>query len=209
MAQEPIIIKKYANRRLYNTDSSSYVTLEALSAMVKEGREFLVYDAKSGDDLTRSVLTQIIMEEEAKGHNLLPIRFLRQLISFYDDKMQSAVPRYLEMSLENFSKNQQEFQAAIEQALSQFAPDKQDRPRNLEELMKQNYQRFENVFKIFQGKDGEEEEEAGTTVALPAPEPEPQAVEEHPVTESNDAEIEALRDQLSAMQAQLEKLSKK
>lgn len=208
MTQEPIIIKKYANRRLYNTDSSSYVTLDTLCQMVKEGREFLVYDAKTGDDLTRSVLTQIIMEEEAKGHNLLPIRFLRQLISFYDDKMQSAVPRYLEMSLENFSKNQQEFQAAIEQALAQFTPDKSgDRPRNLEELMKQNYQRFENVFKIFQGKDGEEE--IKEQAALPAPEEEPEAIDA-PMTEDDDsAEIEALRDQLSAMQAQLEKLSKK
>lgn len=206
MAQEPVIIKKYANRRLYNTDSSSYVTLETLSAMVKEGREFLVYDAKSGDDLTRSVLTQIIMEEEGKGHNLLPIRFLRQLISFYDDKMQSAVPRYLEMSLENFAKNQQEFQTAIEQALAQFTPDKSgERPRNLEELMKQNYQRFENMFKIFQPKDGETEEEAVEQAALAAPEEEPVAVAD----DSNSEEIDLLRTQLSLMQAQLEKLSKK
>lgn len=208
MAQEPVIIKKYANRRLYNTDSSSYVTLDALCQMVKEGREFLVYDAKTGDDLTRSVLTQIIMEEEAKGHNLLPIRFLRQLISFYDGKMQSAVPRYLEMSLENFSKNQQEFQAAIEQALAQFTPDKSgERPRNLEELMKLNYQRFENVFKIFQGKEDEIEEPDQS--ALPAPEETLEAAEEPALEATADAEIEALKDQLAAMQAQLEKLSKK
>jgi len=99
---ERIVIKKYANRRLYNTGSSSYVTLEHLREMVKEGVDFVVYDAKSGDDITRSVLAQIIFEEEGKGQNLLPIQFLRQLIGFYGDQMQSFVPSYLEMSLATF-----------------------------------------------------------------------------------------------------------
>src|SRR3954463_10285452 len=102
----PITIKKYANRRLYNTATSSYVTLDHLCQMVKEGRDFVVYDAKSGDDITRAVLTQIIVEEEGKGQNLLPISFLRQLISFYGDNMQWALPSYLDQSMQSFAHNQ-------------------------------------------------------------------------------------------------------
>jgi polyhydroxyalkanoate synthesis repressor PhaR len=102
----PIVIKKYANRRLYNTATSSYVTLDDLSAMVKKGGDFVVYDAKTGEDITRSVLTQIIVEEEQKGQNLLPISFLRQLISFYGDNMQWLVPRYLEHAMKSFAHNQ-------------------------------------------------------------------------------------------------------
>ena len=100
------MVKKYANRRLYNTATSSYVTLDDLSQMVRQGEHFVVYDAKSGEDLTRSVLTQIILEEDSKGRNLLPISFLRQLIGFYDDSLQSFLPRYLELSMENFARNQ-------------------------------------------------------------------------------------------------------
>ena len=101
-APEPIIIKKYANRRLYNTETSSYITLEHLAAMTREGREFKVVDAKSGDDITHSVLTQIIMEEETRGQTMLPVSFLRQLIGMYGDSMQAMVPQYLEASLESF-----------------------------------------------------------------------------------------------------------
>ena len=108
-ADAPVTIKKYANRRLYNTATSSYVTLDTLSGMVKDGQDFVVFDAKSGEDITRSVLTQIIFEEEAKGENLLPIKFLRQLIGFYGNSMQGFVPDYLEMSLESLTKNQAEF----------------------------------------------------------------------------------------------------
>ena len=104
----PTIIKKYANRRLYNTETSSYVTLDTLSQMVKDGVEFEVFGAKSGNDITKSVLTQIIFEEEAKGQNLLPIPFLRQVISFYGDSMQAFVPSYLEMSMDSFTKKQDE-----------------------------------------------------------------------------------------------------
>ena len=108
-AGQRVIIKKYANRRLYNTASSSYVTLEHLSDMVKEGVDFVVYDAKTKDDIPRSVLTQIIFEEENRGggQNLLPIQFLRQLIGFYGNSMQAFLPSYLEMSLESFSKQQE------------------------------------------------------------------------------------------------------
>src|ERR1700742_1158961 len=103
--KQPITIKKYANRRLYNTGTSTYVTLEDLATMVKNGEEFAVYDAKTGEDITRSVLTQIIFEQEKKeGQNLLPIKFLRQLIGFYGDSMQKFVPPYLEVSLESFSR---------------------------------------------------------------------------------------------------------
>ena len=108
-SNEPVTIKKYANRRLYNTGTSTYVTLEDLALMVKNGEDFVVYDAKSGEDITHSVLTQIIFEQEGKGQNLLPINFLRQIIRFYGDSMQMLVPRYLDMSIENFTRDQEKF----------------------------------------------------------------------------------------------------
>jgi len=108
-----VIIKKYANRRLYNTESSTYITLEHLAAMVREKREFKVLDAKSGEDITHNVLTQIIMEEESRGTTMLPVNFLRQLIGMYGDSMQSMVPQYLEASLEAFQRNQSQFRDAM------------------------------------------------------------------------------------------------
>ena len=107
--KQPTVIKKYANRRLYNTSTSSYVTLDDLAEMVKKGTDFSVYDAKTGEDITRSVLTQIIFDEENKGQNLLPIRFLRQLIRFYGDSMQAFIPSYLEFSLESLTREQERF----------------------------------------------------------------------------------------------------
>jgi len=115
---DPVIIKKYANRRLYNTASSAYVTLDNLGEMVRSGVEFVVYDAKSGEDITRSVLTQIIFDEEARGQNLLPIQFLRQLIGFYGDQVQSLVPSYLEMSLDSFTKSQERLKEHLATAMS-------------------------------------------------------------------------------------------
>ncbi|MBN9558708.1 MAG: polyhydroxyalkanoate synthesis repressor PhaR, partial [Alphaproteobacteria bacterium] len=112
----PIIIKKYANRRLYNTQTSSYVTLDHLAQMVKDGQEFEVRDARTGEDITRSVPTQIIFEEEAKGQNLLPIQFLRRLIRFYGDSLQAFVPGYLDMSMESFTKNQDAMKNRIAEA---------------------------------------------------------------------------------------------
>ena len=114
---EPIIIKKYANRRLYNTDSSSYITLEHLAAMTREGRDFKVIDAKSGDDITHNVLTQIIMEEETRGQTMLPVPFLRQLISMYGNSMQSLLPGYLEASMDHFRENQSKLRKAIEESI--------------------------------------------------------------------------------------------
>ena len=119
---QPAVVKKYANRRLYNTATSSYVTLEDLSKMVRAGEEFVVYDAKTGEDLTRSILTQIILEEDSKGRNLLPINFLRQLIGYYDDSLRAFLPRYLELSMENFAANQEQIRRYIEGTFGQFFP---------------------------------------------------------------------------------------
>lgn len=143
--KDPITIKKYANRRLYNTATSKYVTLDDLAVMVKAGDEFLVVDAKSDDDITRSVLTQIIFEEEAKGENLLPISFLRQLIQFYGDSLQSVVPNYLEASMDAFSKNQDRMREYVESTVGRtMFPFNQ-----LEELGRQNMAIFERAFQMF------------------------------------------------------------
>jgi polyhydroxyalkanoate synthesis repressor PhaR len=141
----PVTIKKYANRRLYNTATSSYVTLDHLCQMVKEGREFVVYDAKTGEDITRAVLTQIIVEEEGKGgQNLLPIGFLRQLISFYGDNMQWAVPRYLEYTMQSFSNNQDKMRETFQSALGGMFPF-----GGFEEMSKQNMALFERTMRMF------------------------------------------------------------
>src|SRR5918994_40456 len=116
------VVKKYANRRLYNTATSSYVTLDDLSKMVRAGDHFVVFDAKNGEDLTRSILTQIILEEDSKGRNLLPINFLRQVIGFYDDSLRAFLPRYLELSMENFARNQEQIRRYIEGTLGRFFP---------------------------------------------------------------------------------------
>ena len=134
-SDEPVVIKKYANRRLYNTGTSTYVTLEDLAGMVKTGEDFIVYDAKSGEDITRSVLTQIIFEQENKGgQNLLPITFLRQLIRFYGDSMQMLVPRYLEVSIESLTREQEKFRHQLSQAFGAgpFAPLEDQVRRNME-----------------------------------------------------------------------------
>ena len=141
----PVTIKKYANRRLYNTATSSYVTLDHLCQMVKDGVEFVVYDAKTGEDITRAVLTQIIVEEEGKGDNLLPISFLRQIISFYGDSMQRMLlPRYLEHSMELFSENRERMQSYMKEAMGGMFPF-----GSLEELGKQNMAIFEQAMKMF------------------------------------------------------------
>lgn len=128
-AATPVIIKKYANRRLYNTETSSYITLDHLATMTREGRDFQVFDARSGEDITRSVLTQIVMEEEASGQTMLPVPFLRQIIAMYGDSMQAMVPHYLEASMAAFAENQDKFRNA---ALKPF-----------EQLTKQNLALFQ------------------------------------------------------------------
>ncbi|WP_376099233.1 polyhydroxyalkanoate synthesis repressor PhaR [Roseomonas sp. CCTCC AB2023176] len=141
----PVIVKKYANRRLYNTETSSYVTLEDLAAMVRQGRDFTVSDAKSGDDITRSVLTQIIVEEEAKGTNLLPIPFLRQLIGLYGDSMGAVVPRYLEATMGHFARQQEGVRRAAENAMGGFG----GAAHAFEEIGKQNLAMFERAMSLF------------------------------------------------------------
>ncbi len=118
----PVVVKKYANRRLYNTESSCYITLENLAEMVRGGRDFVVYDAKSGEDITRGVLTQIIVEEEGKGRNLLPTNFLRQLIGFYGDSMQAFVPRYLEHAMEALARQQDQLRETMQRTMGTLFP---------------------------------------------------------------------------------------
>ncbi len=115
---EPIIIKKYANRRLYNTDTSSYITLDALAAMVRENQDFQVVDAKSGEDITHQILTQIIMEQESSGKQMLPVSFLRDLIAMYGNSVQSLMPAYLETSMTNFRKHREELAGALKTGMT-------------------------------------------------------------------------------------------
>ncbi len=144
-SDKPVVIKKYANRRLYDTGRSSYVTLDDLCEMIKEGYEFVVYDAKSGDDLTRQVLTQIIVEQEGKGEqNLLPVNFLRQLIAFYGDNVSPLVPNYLEQTFSAFTKNQDQFRDQMGKSFGTMMP-----MQAFEELAKQNMAIFENAMKTF------------------------------------------------------------
>ena len=191
---EPVTIKKYANRRLYNTATSSYVTLDHLCEMVKDGTDFVVYDAKSGEDITHTVLTQIIMEEESKGHNLLPIKFLRQLIPFYGDSLAGFVPRYLEVSMDSFSRDQERMRSYLEQAFGGFFPFKQ-----FEEMGKANMAIFQRTMNMFAppGSGGAPADggngEGGGGAAADAAEP----------------ELGDLKLKLDAMQRQLDALAKK
>jgi polyhydroxyalkanoate synthesis repressor PhaR len=141
---DTITIKKYANRRLYNTATSSYVTLDDLCQMVKAGKEFIVYDAKTGEDITRAVLTQIIVEEESKGQNLLPIGFLRKLISYYGDSLSGLVPRYLDHSMNSFSNNQDQMRSYLQDAFDGLFPF-----GSLEEMSKQNVALMEKAMQMF------------------------------------------------------------
>ena len=186
-----VVIKKYANRRLYNTASSSYVTLDHLSDMVKEGVDFVVFDAKTGEDITRSVLTQIIFEEENRGAgtNLLPIQFLRQLIGFYGNNMQAFLPSYLELSLEAFSKQQ-------ERLRSQFGVAGIPGSGAYEETIRQNLALFDRAMKMF------------SPFAFPRAE-EPAAAAPTPAEPAADDSLAELRKQMEAMQAQIEKLANK
>jgi polyhydroxyalkanoate synthesis repressor PhaR len=159
--QAPVVVKKYANRRLYNTESSSYITLDTLAEMVREGRDFVVYDAKTGDDITRGVLTQIIVEEENKGRAMLPTGFLRQLIGFYGDSMQTLVPKYLEQALSSFARQQEQMRQAVQQTMGSFFP------FGMEEVGRQNLAMMERAMSLFApfarpGEPGEPPQGAAT-----------------------------------------------
>ena len=182
---EPVVIKKYANRRLYNTASSSYVTLDFLAEMVKDGEDFVVYDAKSGEDITHSVLTQIIFEEESKGQNLLPIQFLRQLIHFYGDSLQSFVPSYLEMSMDAFSKNQDEMRSRMRDAFG-GAPGY----AMFEESVRKNMELYEQAMKMFSPLGASYTPQKASRSAAA----------------DDDTDINALKSQVAALQRKLDKL---
>jgi polyhydroxyalkanoate synthesis repressor PhaR len=196
---EPVVIKKYANRRLYNTATSSYVTLDHLCQMVKEGTEFVVRDAKTGEDITHQVLTQIIVEEEAKGQNLLPIGFLRQIIRLYDDSIQALVPRYLELTMENFNHNQERMRSRIDEAFGGMFP-----MAEFEELGRQNMAAFQKALSMFSplGMAGGDSRTAKSSPPPKGPE------SEQPSSDDGD-EIAILKGQLDSMQAQLDKLARK
>jgi len=175
---EPVIVKKYANRRLYNTRSSSYITLDDLARMVREGVEFKVLDAKTGGDITHQILTQIIMEEEASGgEQMLPIGFLRQLISMYGNSMQAMMPQYLEASMENFRANQQKLQDAFKASVG---------PEAFSRLAETNMAMFKAAASAFMPK--------GEAAPTPAPKPA--------------SDIDALRTQMAEMQRKLDELGK-
>src|ERR1700677_2287296 len=143
-AEPPVVVKKYANRRLYDTRSSSYITLDNLAEMVRQGRDFVVYDAKTGEDITRGVLTQIIVEEEGKGQNLLPITFLRQLIGLYGGSMQGLVPKYLEHAMTSFAQQQEQMRTAMQKTMGTLFPF-----GNIAEVGRQNMDMMERAFSLF------------------------------------------------------------
>jgi polyhydroxyalkanoate synthesis repressor PhaR len=182
----PVVVKKYANRRLYNTESSSYITLENLAEMVRAGRDFVVYDAKTGDDITRSVLTQIIVEEEGKGHNLLPTNFLRQLIGFYGGGLQGVVPGYLDQAMKAFTQHQEQMQAAMKRtvgSMSSLFPF-----GNMEEISRQNMAMIDRAWSMFAPFKGAAE--SGGAAAPPDP-----AEQENAALR---AEVDRLRRELAA-----------
>ncbi len=183
---KPVVVKKYANRRLYNTESSSYITLENLADMVRLDRDFVVYDAKSGDDITRSVLTQIIVEEEGKGKAMLPTNFLRQLIGFYGNNMQAVVPRYLEQAMTSFARQQESLREAMQKTISPFLPP------GMEDVGRKNLEMMERAMTLF------------TPFYPPGeakPQPEEPASEDKEEIESLQAEVERLQQQLAALRA--------
>ena len=185
---QPIVIKKYANRRLYNTGSSTYVTLEDLAVMVKAGDEFVVQDAKTGEDITRSVLAQIIFDQEAKeGQSLLPIAFLRQLIRFYGDSMQVMIPSYLEHSMNSFAREQEKLREQMSKAfggMGQFGMG------NMEEQVRRNMELFQKAMSMFMPFG--QPPAGNATKAEPSP--------------ASDTDIKALKEQLAELQKKLDKL---
>ena len=189
--KKPVVVKKYANRRLYNTATSSYVTLDDLATMIKEGGDFVVHDAKTGEDLTRAVLTQIIVEQEQKGQNLLPISFLRQLISFYGDSMQFLVPGYLEQAMVSFAKNQEQMRKNLRATFGMF-PFGQ-----FEEVSKQNMALFEQALKMLSPYGAGAASAAAEKPVAPAP------------PASEDPRLQRLETQIDALTKQLDALTRK
>lgn len=196
-AGEPVIIKKYANRRLYNTAASTYVTLEHLSEMVREGVDFVVLDAKTGEDITRSVLTQIIFEQESRGQNLLPVQFLRRLIRFYGDQMQGFLPPYLEMSMESFTKAQEKMRENMSRAFGATTP-----MAAFEEQAQRNMAMFQQALSMWS---------PFATGAAGSPFPGMPGVKPAAADEGSDKDeqLAELRKQMEAMQKQLDAMAKR
>ncbi|MCB5945821.1 polyhydroxyalkanoate synthesis repressor PhaR [Acidocella sp. KAb 2-4] len=182
---QPVVVKKYANRRLYNTESSTYITLDNLAEMVRKDRDFVVYDAKSGEDITRGVLTQIIVEEEGKGNALLPTNFLRQLIGVYGSNVPNMLPRYFEQAMENFARQQETVRETMSKTLGPFMPP------GMEEVGRKNMEMMERAMALFSPfyREGEEKQEAA---AAPAP-------EAHEEIAGLRAEVERLQKELAAL----------
>jgi polyhydroxyalkanoate synthesis repressor PhaR len=185
---KPVVVKKYANRRLYNTATSSYVTLEDLAKLIKGGGDFVVHDAKTNEDITRSVLTQIIVEQEQKGQNLLPISFLRQLIGFYGDSMQFLVPGYLEQAMVAFARNQDQMRDTLRATFGIF-PFGQ-----FEQMGKQNMALFEQALKMLSPYGG-----AAAPEAAPAEKAHEPAAEPDPRLQRLESQLDAMRNQLDAL----------
>ena len=193
---DPVVIKKYANRRLYNTGTSTYVTLEDLAEMVKRDEEFLVQDATTGEDITHPVLTQIIYElENRDGQNMLPIPFLRQLIAFYGDQMQMVVPSFLEQSMRAFAKEQDRFRAQLKSTFGANPIDVMQSPiKAIEEQTRRNMELFQNAMRMFTPFPMN----AGKDAAAPEPAPEKPA--------ANVDELHQLKEQIAAMQRKIDSL---
>ncbi|ODA66246.1 PHB/PHA accumulation regulator DNA-binding domain protein [Methyloligella halotolerans] len=196
---KPVIIKKYANRRLYNTDTSSYVTLEDLAAMVRSERDFVVFDAKSGEDLTHSVLTQIIVDQESRGENLLPIPFLRQLIRFYGDSLQMVVPSYLEMSLNTLTKQQDQYRGHFGTAAFDAMQDQ----------VRKNFETFEHAMGLFSPFGAGDAPAKGSKPENGVKSQSCAAGDTATKERDKSGEIENLKAELSAMQERLEQLSRR
>ena len=188
----PVVVKKYANRRLYNTESSSYITLDNLAEMIRQGRDFVVYDAKSGEDITRGVLTQIIVEEEGKGRAMLPTGFLRQLIGFYGGNMQNLVPRYLEQAITAFADQQQQVRETMQQTMGRMFPF-----GSMEDVSRQNIAMMERAMSLwtpfYRPPSAPEANSAG-----PAPGAEANTASQQEIATLR-AEVEGLRRQLAAL----------
>lgn len=200
---DPVIIKKYANRRLYNTGTSTYVTLEDLAEMVRKGEEFTVQDAKSGEDITHPVLTQIIFElENREGQNMLPIPFLRQLISFYGDQMQMVVPSYLEQSMIAFAKEQERFREQMKTAMGGIGKSPMDMMKMttpmkaIEEQAKRNIELFQNAMRMFTPFPPAEQAQGA------------EAVDDQTAAAGKDDDLQDLKEQIAAMQRRLDKMGK-
>lgn len=194
-AGDPVVIKKYANRRLYNTSTSTYVTLEDLAKMVRENVDFVVFDAKTNEELTRQILTQIIFEEESRGQALLPVQFLRQLIGFYGGQMEGVLPSYLEMSLENFSRQQEQFRDQMTKVLGANPATGLMGTGFLEVAAKQNMAMFQNAMKMF------------PAFAYGRPEGEGSAQPQPTQAPAADPALDEMRRQMDEMRAQIDRIA--